>query len=189
MADSAQRGAARGERRTRSQRRLGDLGGDTEVYTAYFKERVYATFTGLAIALVVSGDGEHGEPQHAFLAVVLGVLGITIAGFVSDIVSHLAVEGGFPHGRDLRVIIRIAGGALGTVVTPGILLLLAWMDVLGLAGALRATVIVYLATLGIIGWMAVRRSRLAWWQQVVALALLVALGFGVVGLQTLAHSL
>ena len=34
-----------------------------------------------------------------------------------------------------------------------------------------------------------RRSDLAWWKQVIALAILVALGLLVVALQTLAHSI
>lgn len=188
---SADRPAPGGRPRGRSARareRLSDLEGRDDAFVGYFKERVYATFTGLAIVLVVSANDQH-DPEHALFALLLGVLGITAAGFVSDVVSHLAVHQEFPARVDFAIMLRIAGGALGTVVTPGILLLLAWLAVLPLETALRVSSIVYVVTLGVIGWFAVRRARLDWWQRLVALGVLVALGLAVVGLQTLAHSI
>ena len=56
-----------------------------------------------------------------------------------------------------------------------------------LDGALRAASIPYVVTLGLIGFVAVRRTHLAWWKQLVALGTLVALGVGVILLQQLAH--
>jgi len=176
-------------RRTdRARAQLEQVEGGEQAIVAYFKERVYATFTGLAIVLVVSSS-EHPEADHAFWALILGVVGITAAGFVSDVISHLSVHRTFPGRVDLLISTRIAGGALGTLLTPGILLLLALLDVMPLDAALQASAIVYIATLAVIGWFAVRRSDLAWWKQVIALAILVALGLLVVGLQTLAHSI
>src|SRR5690349_15760521 len=118
-------------RSRKQQRRLDEFDGQEDAFVRYFKERVYATFTGLAIILVVSASG-HAEPDHAFFALVLGVIGITAAGFVSDVVSHLAVHQEFPSGAEFAVLLRIAGGALSTVVVPGILILLAWFDVMQL---------------------------------------------------------
>jgi hypothetical protein len=161
-------------------------GGGVTAIVAYFKERVYATFTGLAIVLVVGSN--HAEADHAFFALVLGVLGITAAGFVSDVISHLAIHRTFPDAAHFAILTRIAGGALSTVVVPGVFVLLAWIEVLPLDVALPVAAIVYIATLAAIGWFAVRRSRLAWWVQLVVLGLLVALGLLVIGLQTLAHS-
>ena len=168
----------------RARQRLGE---DAPEFVEYFKERVYATFTGLAIVLVVSSNDAH-DAGHAVLALLLGVVGITAAGFVSGVISHLAVHRDFPGGAELRAQLRIAGGALGTLVTPMILLALAWFGVLPLPAALRAAEIVYVATLAVIGWFAVRRSRLDLWKQLLALTILVTLGLVVVLLQTLAHS-
>lgn len=154
----------------------------------YFKERVYATFTGLAIVLVVMAN-DHADAEHALFALLLGVLGIVAAGFASDLISHLAVHREFPGRVDLAIMLRVAGGALSTVVTPAILIGLAWIGVIHLESALRAASIVYIVTLGVIGWFAVRRARLEWWKQVLALGVLIALGLAVVGLQTLAHSI
>ncbi|MCC2032563.1 hypothetical protein [Microbacterium allomyrinae] len=188
VAGSAGR-ARRGRRRSdRAREQLEQLEGGENAIVQYFKERVYATFTGLAIVLVVASSA-HAEADHAFFALVLGVLGITAAGLVSDVISHLAVHRTFPGGRDLAISLRIAGGALGTLLTPGILLLLAWLEVMPLDASLQAASIVYIATLAVIGWFAVRRSDLAWYKQLLALALLVALGLLVIGLQTLAHSI
>ncbi|WP_419817815.1 hypothetical protein [Glaciibacter flavus] len=154
----------------------------------YLKERVYATFTGLAIALVLAGNAAHHDARDALFTLVIGVVGITAAGYVSDFIAHLATARAFPSREQNGEFLRVAAGALGTVVVPAILLALAWAEVLSLTGALRATVIIYLVTLAAIGYLAVRRAKLAWWQQVVAMALLVVLGATVIGLQTLAHS-
>jgi len=164
--------------------RLFNTGGSRAV-GAYLRERIYATFTGLAIVLVVAGS-DHEDADHALLALLFGVLGITIAGLVSDVVSHLAVEGEFPHGRDWVVLTRVAAGGLSTVVVPGGLVFLGWLEIIDLSTALSAAAIVYIATLALIGWLAVRRSHARWWERVIALGILVGLGFLVIAMQTLA---
>lgn len=166
---------------------VNDFQGDMDAVALYFKERIYATFTGLAILLVVGSSG-HPDPQHATLALILGVIGIVVAGFVADVISHLAVHQHLPTGRDLRILLRIAGGALSTVIVPGILLALAWAGVLDLEAAIRASVIVYIVTLGLVGWFAVRRSLLPWWKQLIVLAGLILLAFAAIGIQILAKS-
>ncbi|MEV8360239.1 hypothetical protein [Microbacterium sp. NPDC076895] len=166
--------------------RLFNTGGSRAV-GAYLRERIYATFTGLAIVLVVAGS-DHADADHALLALLFGVIGITIAGFVSDVVSHLAVEGEFPHGADWVVLLRVAGGGLSTVVVPGGLMLLGWLEIIALSTAISAAAIVYIVTLALIGWLAVRRSHARWWERVIALGILVGLGFLVIALQTLAKT-
>ena len=164
--------------------RLFNTGGSRAV-GAYLRERIYATFTGLAIVLVVAGS-DHAAADHALLALLFGVIGITIAGFVSDVVSHLAVEGEFPHGADWVVLLRVAGGGLSTVVVPGGLMLLGWLEIIDLSTAISAAAIVYVVTLALIGWLTVRRSHARWWERVLALGILIGLGLLVIALQTLA---
>ena len=72
---------SRRERYGRAKAHRAQLAGRTDAFVSYLKERVYATFTGLAIVLVVA-TGDHPEADHALIALVLGVLGITAAGFV-----------------------------------------------------------------------------------------------------------
>ncbi|MFG6403091.1 hypothetical protein [Microbacterium sp. P04] len=189
MADDRLTARGRGHRGARSGRpRDHASGADAVTVASALKERVYAAFTGLAIVLVTA-TSEHPEPDHAFLGLVLGVLGISIAGFAADVISHLAVHRSFPNRTEFGVMIAIAGSAVSTVFVPGIILALAWAGVFDLGGALRATMTVYIVTLAVIGWLAVRRSKLAWWVQLIALAMLLGLGLLVILLQTLAHSI
>jgi hypothetical protein len=156
-------------------------------YAAYLRERVYASFTGLAIVLVVSGS-DHPEPQHAFLALVLGVIGIVVAGFVSEVVSILLTNQVAPDRAEWRHMLRVAGGGLATVTVPAVLIALAWIGVIDLGFALDLATFGYVATLAVIGWLAVRRSRLSVRGRLIVFALLVGLGLVVIALQTLAKS-
>lgn len=160
---------------------------EPQLYADYLKERIYASFTGLAIVLVVSAGG-HPDSRHALLALVLGVIGIVVAGLVADIVSHLLLHEHLPNRTEMAGLVKIAGGGLSTAGVPAILLFLAFIDVMDLHAALVASTYVYVITLALIGWLAVRRSKLTGLQRIVVLAVLVGLGFAVVGVQTLAKS-
>ena len=151
------------------------------------QERVYATFTGLAIVLVQHANVEHVTAGRATLTLLVGIVAITAAGFVADVIAHLAVHAAFPDGEEVGRMLRTSGTAIASAGVPLILLALAAFGVFELEGALRAASIVYLVTLGLIGFVAVRRTRVAWWKQLTALGALVALGLGVVLLQQLAH--
>jgi hypothetical protein len=151
------------------------------------KERVYATFTGLAIVLVQLENVEHVESARALVTLLVGIVAITAAGFVAEVVAHLAVHGAFPRGAELGRMLRVSGTALVSAAGPLVILALAALGVFGLEGALLAAAILYLVTLGLIGLIAVRRTHVAWWEQAIALGMLVALGLAVVGLQQLAH--
>lgn len=151
------------------------------------KERVYATFTGLAIVLVQHSNVAHLDAARATLTLLVGIVAITAAGFVADVIAHLAVHEAFPDRAETGRMVRVSGTALASAALPLLLLALAWAGVMELEPALRISSIVYLATLGVIGYAAVRRTRIAWWKQLVALGILVALGAGVVLLQQLAH--
>ena len=161
---------------------------DGESYVKYFKERVYATFTGLAIVLVVSVS-DHPSSATALVSLLLGVVGIIAAGFVSDVIAHLAVHQGLPNRIEWGLLVRIAGGGLSTLVAPGIVLGLAVVGVFSDAGALDAARWIYIVTLAVIGWLVVRRARLTWWKQAIVLAVLVVFGLGVIWVQSLAHGL
>lgn len=162
--------------------------GDETSIAQYLKERIYATITGLAIVLVISTNAEHHDARGALFSLVIGVLGITAAGYLAENIAHIAVHAKLPTTAEQRVLLRIALGALSTVVTPVILLVLAWVGVMQLETSLRVSTIVYLVTLGVIGFGAVRRTGLSWWARLAVLAVLVGFGALVVGVQVLAHS-
>jgi len=154
---------------------------------AYFKERIYATFTGLAILLVVGAEA-HTDASHALIALVLGVVGIVAAGCIAEVIAHLTVHQHLPDAAEWRMLGRTAAGALSTAIVPAILLLLALFDRMPVGAALRSATIVLLVTLVLIGWLAIRRSSLVWWQQLLTLVTLPAFGGVVILVQVLAHS-
>ncbi|WP_395244684.1 hypothetical protein ACGGZK_02500 [Agromyces sp. MMS24-K17] len=176
-----------GPRSLRRARKQRERARPVEERAEHLRERVYAIFTGLAIVLVLRSNVEHLDAARATLTLLTGIVAISAAGFVAGIIAHLAVHAAFPDRAETAAAIRTAGGALGSAAWPLILLALAWAGVLELDPALRAAEIVYLVTLVVIGWIAVRRTGIAWWKQLFAMGALVLLGLGVVLLQQLAH--
>ena len=151
------------------------------------KERVYATFTGLAIVLVQLSNVEHITAIRATLTLLVGIVAITAAGFAANVLAYLSVHTAFPHRAEFGRMLRIAGSALASAGVPIILLAFAAFGVFELEPALRAASLVGIVTLGLIGLVAVLRTHVAWWKQLIALSALMALGLGVVLLQLLAH--
>lgn len=154
---------------------------------AAIKERVYATFTGLAIVLVQNSNVEHTTAPQATVTLLVGIVAIALAGFAADLVAHLAAHGGFPRGSEMRDLLRLSGTALGSAAVPLLVLLAAALGWIELRTALTIASIVYVVILGLIGYVAVRRTGLSGWKQLIALGILVGLGGVVVLVQQLAH--
>ena len=173
------------EPRSRGHRRRHDRPVDER--SEALKERVYATFTGLAIVLVQRENVEHVTATRATLTLLVGIVAITAAGFVAGVVAHVASHSSFPDREELGRMLRVSGSAIASAAAPLIVLGLAAFGVLELEPALVAASILYLAALVVVGFVAVRRTKAAWWKQVVALGILLALGLAVVVLQQLAH--
>ncbi|RIQ18331.1 hypothetical protein [Jiangella rhizosphaerae] len=151
------------------------------------KERIYITFTALAVVLALRAHAVSAAEAALSLAVV--VLGTVLAVFVADVVSHIAVHEVLPVREELRHMARVSLGALGALVLPGVFIGLAVADVWEIEPALRASSIALVAALAAIGYLAVRRARLPTWQRVVVLFAEVVLGLVVIGLELLAHNL
>ncbi|MCP2269944.1 hypothetical protein LV75_002445 [Actinokineospora diospyrosa] len=152
---------------------------------ARLKERVYLTFTALAVVLALRSHAEHaGEAAVLLLITVTGTL---LAVLVADVVSHIAVHAALPDRGELGRMLRISFGALGAVTLPFIFIGLAGLGVWRVEVALRASTIALVASLGAIGYIAVRRVRLPPWQRLIVLFAELALGAAVVGLELLAH--
>ena len=171
-------------KRTRTTR---DENRTPEEIAAGLKERVYATFTGLAILLAVQAHGEHFDPTGANLSLIIGVTGITLAGFVSDIIAHLVAHRTWPTLREARHMLWVATSALASLIVPGITLALASFGLIDPEIASRVAIGALIATLALIVLLAVRSAGLRFWQQIFALALLTVLGIAVILLELLAH--
>ena len=84
--------------------------------------------------------------------------------------------------------LRITGGALGSLLVPFIFMGLALAGIWELEQALRGTTIALVVSLVVIGYLAARRARLRTWQKVIVLLAEFAVGAGVLALELLAHA-
>ncbi len=152
------------------------------------KERVYVTFTALAVVLALQSPSEEGlHVGEAVRTLAITVVGTVLAVFVADLVSHLAVHASTPTRTELTRMAAVSFGALGAVVLPVLFLGVAALDVWSLDTALVAATATLVLSLVLIGYLAIRRVPMTWWQRLVALGAESALGLAVVGLELLAH--
>ncbi|MEV6301112.1 hypothetical protein AB0M02_17015 [Actinoplanes sp. NPDC051861] len=149
------------------------------------KERVYITFTALAVVLALRSH--HASAEEAGLTLLIAVAGTLLAVFVADVVSHIAVHAALPMRTELRHMLAVVFGALGSLVFPFVFIVLALGDMWPIEKSLRAASIALVAALVAIGYAAVRRVRLPLWQKLIVLFAEFALGVAVVGLELLAH--
>jgi hypothetical protein len=153
------------------------------------KERVYVTFTGLAVILAMRShaSGDHLTAGEAARTLTITVVGTLLAVFVADIVSHLAVHAGVPTRSEMAHMMRVSFGAFGAIALPLVFLGVAAFGGWPLTTALSASTAALVLTLVVIGYLAVRRVPMAWWQRAIALGAEFALGLAVIGLEVLAH--
>jgi len=99
----------------------------------------------------------------------------------------MIVHNTLPSARQFRHIVAVASRALGVLVLPAIMFGLAAFDVLSSQVALTVSLIALIISLAIIVRLAVRKTGISGWKQVIVLAAIVVLGVGVVALELLAH--
>lgn len=150
------------------------------------KERIYITFTALAVVLALRAHAV--SAGEAALSLTVVVFGTILAVLVADVVSHIAVHESLPVRAELRHMVRVSLGALAALVLPAVFIGLAVTDVWEIEPALRAASIALVAALAAIGYLAVRRVRLPAWQRLIVLLAEVVLGLLVIGLELLAHN-
>lgn len=149
------------------------------------KERVYVTFAALAVVLTLRTHEVSAGTAATTLLITVG--GTLLAVLLADVVSHLAVHAALPTPAEARHMVGVCTGALGVLVLPMVFLGVAGSGAWPVDGALRASTIALVASLGVVGWLAVRRVALPGRQKLAVLAAEVALGVAVVGLELLAH--
>jgi hypothetical protein len=162
-----------------------EVGHGREEAASRLKERVYITFTALAVVLTLRAHEEVADEAAVTLAI--GAFGTVLAVFVADVVSHIAVHAALPRRPVWRHMASTSFGALGVLVIPLLLIGLAVADVLRIETALRASSFALVAALVGIAFLAVRRTQLPWWQKLIVLLAEFALGLVVIALEFLAH--
>src|SRR4029453_19177946 len=91
------------------------------------KERVYITFT--AIAVVIALRSHDATAERAVVTLLITVIGALLAVFVADVVSHIAVHTALPAGAEVRRMARVTFGASTILIVPLFALVLAVVGV------------------------------------------------------------
>ena len=150
------------------------------------RERIYVTFTALAILMAMNGHGELDSPTVLW-TLVISVLGVLLAGLASDLVSHMIVHSSLPTAKEFGHMAAVSSRALAVLVVPVIAVALAVFDVIEARTGMVIAIAALILALAVIAWIAVARSGLSGWRQFIALAVLLALGVLVVFLEALVH--
>jgi len=163
-----------------------DLDDEDEHRAGILRERLYITFTSIAVIIVILRH-EHVSPAQAALTLLVAVLGTVTAGFLSEVISYNLVRHRPAVAQEWRHLFQIAWGGLVVIVLPLILILCAQLGWIPLEGALRGSLLVLVTSLAAFGLLAFRPMHVPTWRKAVGLASLVAGAFLVIGLELLAH--
>jgi len=150
------------------------------------RERIYVTFTALAILMAMNAHGELDSPTVLWTLVV-SVVGVLLAGLASDIVSHMIVHSRLPSAKEFRHMVAVSSRALGVLVVPVIAVALAVFDVIEVRTGITIAIVALIVALVVIARIAVSRTGLSGWRQLAAMTVLAALGVLVVFLEALVH--
>ncbi|MET1065426.1 MAG: hypothetical protein ABWX85_10705 [Arthrobacter sp.] len=156
---------------------------------ATLKERVYISFTSLAVVLALRGHADETTPAAAAATLSIVVVGSLLGILVADLLSHLTVHEELPSRQEIRFMVATGTEALGVLVTPVLLLTAAGLGLWSTAVALQWAIVVLVATLLVIGFLAIRRLDLPLRHKVVIVFAEVVLSLLVIGLELLAHNL
>ncbi|RKR30365.1 hypothetical protein C8D78_0690 [Arthrobacter oryzae] len=156
---------------------------------ASLKERVYIIFTSLAVVLALRSHADETSPAAAAATLSIVVIGSLLGIFVADLLSHLTVHSKLPTGEELHRMIAISAEGLGVLVTPLLLLAAAGLGLLSTAAALAWAIVVLVASLAIVGFLAIRRLEIPLHHKAAIMFAEVVLSLLVIGLELLAHNL
>ncbi len=151
------------------------------------KERVYVTFTVLAVTIAFERDAEHATVGGAVVTLLLTVIGTLLAVFVADIIAHMVREGSLPSRAEMLHLMYVSFGSLAVVVLPLAILGASALGVIDLVPALRAIAVTLIATLLVVTLLAIRRLRVGPGLKVLVLAIMSTLGLGVLALELSIH--
>ncbi|MDN4616275.1 hypothetical protein P5G50_17645 [Leifsonia sp. F6_8S_P_1B] len=151
------------------------------------RERIYATFTALAVLMAINGHGGHLDPLDTLFTLVISVVGVLLAGLASDFVSHMIVHNTLPSAGEFGHMAAVASRALGVIGVPVVVLGLAAADVMETRTAMIVAIVALIVSLAVVGRIAVNRTGLPWWKQLIVLGAITLLGVLVVFLEQLAH--
>lgn len=159
----------------------------SQAVVSALRERVYATLVGLSTVLVlVSYANETSAPEAvADIASAMGAL--CLAGGFADVSAHRIAHGRFPHGPDLRHILKAASHVLETALLPLLSVGAAALGWLPLSTALWLAALSLVLTIAVLALLATRRTAVRWPVKLLLFVVEVAIALAVVGVKLLAH--
>jgi hypothetical protein len=159
-----------------------------EHVVALLRERLYGAISCLATLAVLSRHAyADTDAWELVLDVALASGGLWAASLLADWVSHLAVHGKGPRGKDALDVLRASGQILAAATAPVLVLVAAGLGWLGTDVALDIAQWLLVAGLCVIALLALRRTKLAWWQRFLTIGVLAGLGVIVIAIKTWAH--
>ena len=162
-------------------------GDDAHQRSEALKERIYVTFTALAVIIVLERDAEHATVSGAALALLLAVFGTLLAVFVADIIAHMVRESSLPSRTEIGHLAYVSFGSMTVLVVPMAILGLSALEVIELVPALRAISVTLAATLVVVALFAVHRLQVTLGSKILALAIVTALGLAVLATELAVH--
>lgn len=150
------------------------------------KERIYLTFTALAVVLTLSSGGDV-TAESALRTLVVTIFGSALAMFLAELLSHIVLHRRGFHRDEVVHTAATLAGAVSVVLIPILLVGAASLGLWSVPTALRVSRWLLVVWLIGIGFLAVRRLPISRWQRVVVLLVEAAIGLAVVALQLLAH--
>lgn len=160
---------------------------DAQQRSEALKERVYVTFTALAVTIAFERDAVHATVAGAALTLLLTVLGTLLAVFVADVIAYMVRDSSLPSRAELTHLMHVSFGSLGVIVAPMVILGLSALGVIGVAPGLRVITVTLVATLVVVALFAVRRLRVKPWLKILVLAIMAALGLAVLAIELAIH--
>ncbi|MBM7412086.1 hypothetical protein JOE38_001909 [Clavibacter michiganensis] len=151
------------------------------------KERIYVTFTALAVTIATEREAEHATIGGAALTLLLTVVGTLLAVSVAECIAQMVRDGEVPDRRDVGHILYVGISSLGVLPAPLAILGLSALGALDLQAALRIIAIVLVATLVIVTLVAVRRLRVSFGVKLLVLAVVAVLGVAVLAVELAVH--
>lgn len=160
---------------------------DAEQRSEALKERIYVTFTALAVTIATAREAEHSTAGEAAITLVLTVVGTLLAVSVAEYIAQMVRDGEVPDRRDVGHILYVALSSLGVLPAPLVILGISALGALELHAALRIISVVLVATLVIVTRVAVRRLRVGFGVKLLVLAGVTVLGVAVLGVELAVH--
>lgn len=161
--------------------------GPAEQRAELLKERIYISFTSLAVLLAMSSHSHTLEPSEALTTLLITNAGTLLAVFLADVIAGIAIQERLPTSAELKHKMRVSFGAIGAVIAPIIFLAVSVFGGWSLQVGLRAAAIALVVGLVVVTRIAIKRVKLPAWMKLLVLSAAAILGVAVIALELLAH--